>query len=213
MKGPIDTGATFPTRFQLALNLGLLLGEGFLTVEAERSDRIADLGRALLRMSQALGISDRITRHSKSLMEEGLRGNWPVMRRELAATQHDVEAAIMDLRDEEIAHVVALGGWLRGLEIASVTVAERYTPERAALLRRIDLIDYFNDRLDTLHPRLRRLPVVTRLTSDLKTLQAVLDKPGSDTLDLGDVRQVRDLTAGLVRAMRGNVKADGAAVP
>jgi hypothetical protein len=208
VKGPIDVAATFPTRFQLALNLGLLLGEGFLTVDAERGDRIAELGRALLRMSQALGISDRITRHSKSLMEEGLRGEWGLMRKELAATQQDVEGAMMDLRDEEIAHVVALGGWLRGLEIASTTIAERYTPERAEVLRRIELVDYFNGRLDTLHPRLRKLPLASRITADLKTLQSILEKPAGGALDLGDVRQVQQLTGRLVKLIREGMPVD-----
>jgi len=210
VKGPIDVGATFPTRFQLALNLGLLLGEGFLTVESERADRIAELGRALLRMSQALGISDRVTRHSKSLMEEGIRGEWALMRKELAATQEDVEGAMMDLRDEEIAHVVALGGWLRGLEIASAAVADRYTPERAAVLQRIELIDYFSSRLDTLNPRLRKLPLAIRLSADLKTLQASIEKPDGATLDLGDVRQVQQITERLVRTIREGTPQDAA---
>jgi len=211
VRRPISAGATYPTRFQLALNLGALLGEGFLTVESQRSDRIDELGRALLRMSKALGISDRITRHSKSLMEEGLKGEWDRMRRELAQTQEDVEAAMMELRDEEITHVIALGGWLRGLEIGALAVGERFTPERAAILQRIELVDYFNDRLNTLNPRLRKLPLVIRLVADLKTIQSLLEKPGGAGLDAGDVRQVQQVTSALLDAIAARPSTDEAA--
>ena len=42
-----------------------------------------------------------------------------------------------------MAHLISLGGWLRGLEIAAGAVEANYTPERAASLWQRDLMkDY-----------------------------------------------------------------------
>ena len=56
---------------------------------------------------------------------------------------------MLDLRDEEMAHLLSLGGWIRGLEIGAASVAADFSPERAFKLRQLDLLDYYLQRLDT----------------------------------------------------------------
>ena len=46
------------------------------------------------------------------------------MRQELTPTQTDVEEAMVELRDQKMAHLISLGGWLRGLEINASTVMD-----------------------------------------------------------------------------------------
>jgi len=46
------------------------------------------------------------------------RGEWRALRKELIATQADVEQAMIELRDQRLAHLISLGGCLRGLEIS-----------------------------------------------------------------------------------------------
>src|SRR4051812_34677015 len=117
-----------------AMVFGVLIADGFLVVTAERKNLIEALGRALLREARGLGVADRVMKHSASLTELGKRGEWMAVRKELVTTQADVEQALIDLRDQKIAHLISLGGWLRGLEISAGAVDEKFSKERAAIL-------------------------------------------------------------------------------
>src|ERR1700704_2965978 len=113
-----------------------------------------DLGRVLIREAGGLGVADRVIRHSASLTELGRNGDWMAVRKELEATQADVEQAMIALRDQKMAHLISLGGWLRGLEISSGAVEGKFTPQRAQILLQPQLLDYFEQELKTLPPSL-----------------------------------------------------------
>src|SRR5262249_5418004 len=149
-------------RIRYALSFGVLIGDGFLAVEAEDTKAIEPLGRDLLRRAKGVGVQQRVNRQSKELLELAKRSDWKALRKELIATQNDVENAMLDLRDEEMAHLISLGGWIRGLEIAAASVAADWTPERVAKLRQMDLLEYFLQRLDTLSPPLKSTPLLSR---------------------------------------------------
>lgn len=165
--------ANFNNRLQTAMHFGSLVADGFLLTLAERPQDIQDIGRALIRQSRALGVGERLTKRSKSLLELSDKGDWVGMRQELIRTQEDVETSMMELRDEEMAHMISLGGWLRGFQLGATSTTTQYTPEKAAVLGRVDIMEYFLDRLDTLHPRLKKTQIVTTLVARLKDIRAV----------------------------------------
>ena len=87
------------------------------------------------------------------------------MREELVRTQADVEKSMLDLHDEQMSHMISLGGWLRGFQLAANSCAQNYSPDRALVLGRVEIMDYYIDRLDTLHPRLKKTEFVSTITS------------------------------------------------
>jgi hypothetical protein len=170
-------------RVKLALNFGILISDGFLAVESEDSKNIETLGRELLRRAKGLGVEQRVTRHSKQLLDLAKQSNWPAVRKELIVTQKEVEKAMLDLRDEEMAHLLSLGGWIRGLEIAAACVVENYSPERLSKLRQLDLLDYYLDRLNSLPTALKSTLLLSTIVSGLQTIREKLspDRPLSET--------------------------------
>lgn len=163
--------ATFTNRLQTALHFGSLVADGFMLTVAERPQDIQDVGRALIRQSRALGVGDRLTKRSKSLFEASDSRNWAAMREELIRTQDDVEQSMIDLRDEEMAHMISLGGWLRGFQLAAHSCVNKYSEDRARILARPEIMDYYLDRLSTLHPRLLKTQFVSTLTARLTELR------------------------------------------
>ena len=141
------SGSTAGGREQKGMVFGSLVADGFLIVTAEKQNLIDDLGRVLLKEARGLGVGDRVMRHSASLTELGRSGNWTAVRKELITTQSDVERAMINLRDEKMAALISLGGWLRGLEIGSAAVAAEFSPERARILGEPELVDYFAEEL------------------------------------------------------------------
>lgn len=185
--------AVYDNRLQTALHFGSLVADGFMLTIAERTGDVQDIGRALIRQSRALGVGDRLTTRSKSLLELSSKGDWVGMREELVRTQEDVEQSMLDLRDEEMAHMISLGGWLRGFQLAANSCAESYSPERAAILAQPDIMDYYVDRLDTLHPRLRKTELVTALINKLKDLRLAASPAEGKPPTAAEVAKMRDL--------------------
>jgi hypothetical protein len=160
-------------RSKYALSFGVLIGDGFLDVEGEQNKDIESLGRELIRRAKVLGVEQRVSRHSRKLLDLAKQNDWERLRKELIVTQQDVEKALLELRDEPIVHLLSLGGWIRGLQIAAASVGADYTPERAKTLRNLELLDYYLDRLNTLSPRLKRSELVQKITAQLETVRTI----------------------------------------
>jgi hypothetical protein len=179
------------SREQKALIFGGLIADGFLIVASERKNLVENFGRVLLREARGLGVGQRVTRHSASLTQMGQRGNWPAVRKELVSTQSDVEQAMIDLRDEKMAHLISLGGWLRGLEISAAAVAENFSPERARILAQPDLANYFVQELQTLPPNLIHTPLFEKVRAAVSTIESAVGKADASPLTVSEVQAIR----------------------
>jgi hypothetical protein len=192
----------FNNRVQFALSFGILIGDAFLAVEAEESEAIEPIGRELLRRAKALGVQQRVSSHSKQLLDLAKESNWTGLRKELIRTQIDVEKAMLDLRDEEMAHFISLGGWIRGLEIAAASVAAEYSPERASQLGQLDLLDYYIQRLDTLSPPLKSMPLISQIAGSLKEIRQKLAQPSA--ISQADASDIQNTALHLIILIEGN---------
>jgi len=204
--------AVYDNRLQTSLHFGSLVADGFILTIAERPQDIQDVGRALIRQSHALGVGDRLTRRSKSLFEASDKGDWQGMREELIKTQTDVEKSMLDLHDEQMAHMISLGGWLRGFQLAANSCALKYSAERAAILGRAEIMDYYLDRLQTLHPRLKKTEFVSTITAKLKDLLTLTTFTAGQPSE-ADVKKMRDLANEIEAVALGPVDSDGKILP
>ena len=185
--------ATPQDRARLALSAGAVIADGFLAVSAEKQSRIEPVGRVLLRLAKGLGVAEHVNKHSRSILEKAARQQWDDIRTELVRTQADVEAALLGLKDEEIAHLVALGGWLRGLEMTTGVVNENYSPERARRLIQPELMDYFLDRISTLNPNFKKTKLAIVMEKNLKEIKRITTKPVDTPIEPDEVKEIRKL--------------------
>ena len=161
-------------RTLVALGLGTLISDGFLVVQSEEIEELENIGRAVLKQAQVLGAGKRVTKYTKSILENSVLGKWDKLKEELSKTQADVEAEMVMLRDVDIANLVALGGWIRAFQIAAVTTQKNYSNEKAVKLARTDLIAYFVETLQGLEPKLRERAHLIQINKDLESLLASL---------------------------------------
>jgi hypothetical protein len=188
-------------RPRLALYAGQVIADGFLVVAGEKQSRIEPVGRVLLKLARGLGVAEHVTRHSKSFLELAARGRWSELKRELVRAQADVEAGMMALKDEEIAHLVSLGGWLRGLEITSTVVLDEFHPEKARRLIQPALLDYFTERVGTLQPNLKATALFQTIEKNLAAIRALIANRGNASLSQPDVTQIRELAREMNKAI------------
>ncbi|MEY2575205.1 MAG: hypothetical protein QOF80_692 [Verrucomicrobiota bacterium] len=195
--------ATHAGREQMGMVFGGLVADGFLIVETQKKNLVEDLGKVLLRQARSLGVGDRVMRHSASLSELGKKGDWQAVRRELISTQQDVEEAMTAMRDQKMAHLISLGGWLRGLEICAGAVESNYTTDRAAVLWQRDLINYFAEELKTLPPAIAHKPLFEKIRAGVESIRALLNR-APEKMSLEDVKtlhaQAKELNLAIAAA-------------
>jgi hypothetical protein len=180
-------------RSRLALSLGELIAEGFFITETESTERLQALGNAILRRAAALGTGSALGSHVKALMDSSQRGDWKALREELAKAQQQVEVELIRLRDVEAVHLISLGGWLRALEVVCAAGSDPYSPEKVGVIRRLDVVSYYSEELETLHPRTQQLDYIIGLRRGMEELRRLLEvepgKPLSEA-NLGEIREV-----------------------
>jgi hypothetical protein len=145
-------------RADLAVELGFLIADGFLIVQAGQMEKVEPLAADLTRYGKALGAGDRVSRHTASLLENARAQKVEQLKKDLMETQKDVEKELVSLRDADLAHLISLGGWIRALSVASVAVDKQFTVERAKLIMREDIADYYTDSVAGLEPRISERP-------------------------------------------------------
>ena len=204
-----DHSASFGNRLQTALHFGSLVADGFMFTLAERPQDIQNIGKELIRESKALGVGGRLTKRSKSLFELSDKGDWVGMREELVRTQEDVEQSMMELHDEEMAHMISLGGWLRGFQLGATSTQERYSEAKAKILGRIEVVEYFLDRLDTLKPDLKQTEMVSALIGRLREIRLVMVEASGQTLTEAQVARLKKLADQAEAVATAKVDADG----
>ncbi|MEI6536351.1 MAG: hypothetical protein WCN98_13475 [Verrucomicrobiaceae bacterium] len=192
-------------RVLLSLALGTLIADGFLVVHCEKIEEMEKIGRNLLKYAKALGAGMRINKHSQSLLENSVKGDWKKLRNELASTQSDVEAEMVLLRDSDVAHLISLGGWLRAFEISTDAVAQNYTPEKSRQLSRTDIVEYYIASLEDLHPEIKKVPAIQDLIEGLQAMRPLLDVPAGKAFTEEEVKDLRDKARVLGQIVRQSI--------
>jgi len=197
--GPIPEGfiaknprhVSFSNRFQTALHLGSLVADGLLLTIAERENDLFDLSRALIRDAKSLNVADRLKQRGRSLLDLSSKGDWLGMRRELIGTQEDVEQSLMDLRDDVLADVISMGGWIRGFQFACTVTDDNYVSQRSKMLVDLEIMDYYIDRLENLSPPLRKTGLVQDMTETLKSAREIASRAPDQGPSHDDVHRLK----------------------
>jgi hypothetical protein len=165
-RAPIPTAYT--SRPQIALNLGGLIADGYIAVEAEDSQQVKNIGKDIMTLAKTLGISENVLRRGKSIEDFAENNEWSTLKEELEATQNEVKLAMDEQHDAELTTLVTLGGWIRGTEAVSGWIANNYTEPEAKLLRQPAIVALLRKKLDALPPRTLDDDLVKGLDSRLK---------------------------------------------
>ena len=185
-------------RADLAIELGFLIADGFLMVQAEQLTNVEKMAKDLTRYGKALGAGDRVNRHAAGLLESAKSGNMPQLKIELSATQRDVENELVMLKDADLAHLISLGGWIRALEVSSVAVDNQFSPDRARKVMRKDIAEYYSDCITGLEPRISDRPNYSAMQDLLEDLSKKMNLENGQEPTPGSIKEIRKISSQLV---------------
>ncbi|MDP3850268.1 MAG: hypothetical protein Q8Q59_07185 [Luteolibacter sp.] len=185
-------------RADLAIELGFLIADGFLVVQAEQLEKVEDLATKLTKYGKALGAGDRVNRHAASLLDSAKRKDVAQLKKELSSTQRDVETELVILKDADLAHLISLGGWIRALHVSAVAVDKQFSPERARKVMREDIADYYTESVAGLEPRISERPNYLAMRNLLAGLRAEMVLKDGEEPTPAIMREIREQSANLV---------------
>lgn len=186
-------------RADLAIELGFLIADGFLVVQAEQLEKVEILAKELTRYGKALGAGDRVNRHAAGLLDAAKKKNVVLLKKELASTQRDVEAELVILRDADLAHLISLGGWIRALAVSTVAVDKQFSEERALKVMREDIADYYTESVAGLVPGIAERPNYLQMRDLLAGLRTEMTLMEGEKPTKEKMAEIREQAAKLVK--------------
>jgi len=132
------------------------------------------------------------------LLDSAKNKNVAQLKKELSATQRDVEAELVTLRDADLAHLISLGGWIRALEVSTVAVDKQFSEERARKVMREDIADYYTESVAGLEPRISERPNYLAMRNLLAGLRAEMVLKDGEQPTIEMMKEIRKQAAQLV---------------
>ena len=178
---------------QLALEMGYLMADGFIAVRSGHMNDIKPIALELVRYGKALGVGDKMNAHSASLLENAEKGQIAEFKKNLASTQGDVNAEFAALRDPDLAHLIALGGWVRALEAATAAIASKFDAHQAAVVFYPDGPAYFSEILAGLNPQTAQKMNIEHMRELLDQLTEAMTLPEGTQPTPSQVEVLREI--------------------
>jgi hypothetical protein len=189
---------TYRNRAQIALNLGGLIADGFIAVEAQDSQQVKNIGTDIIKLAKALGVSENVLSRGNSINEFAESSEWDALHEELEATQNEVKASMQSHRDQDLVILVSLGGWIRGTQAVSASVLKNYDEQSARVLRQPAVVGFIHSKLDDISMDLRSEPLVKSVSEQLVGIEKLVAfQPGKGP-SLDEVKKLNDAVGKLM---------------
>src|SRR6266699_1472854 len=189
-RGPMPT--TYRNRPQIAMNLGGLIADGFIAVEAQDSQQVKNTGTDIIKMAKALGVSENILSRGNSINEFAENNEWDALQEELEATQNEVKSSMQSHRDQDLIILVSLGGWIRGTQVVSAAVMQNYDERAAKVLRQPALVSFIQSKMNDISPDVRGEPLIKEVSGQLPGIEKLVTFPAGKAPTADEVRQVNE---------------------
>lgn len=189
-RGPI--AMNYKTRAQIALNLGGLIADGFIAVEAQDTQQVKNIGGDIVKLAKALGVSENILARGNSINQFSENDEWSVLQEELEATQNEVKASMQSHRDQDLVILVSLGGWIRGTQVVSGVVAKNYDERLGQVLRQPGLLRFIRSKIAQISPEMQNDPLVKSVNTRLASIEQIVATPFGKSLAPAEVSKLND---------------------
>ena len=199
------TPATAPVttdRSQLALAVGVLAANGYIAVEAQDGQQVRNVGREIMTLAKALGVSQSLLGRGNSLMEFAENNAWEALADELEATENEVKSTMVEQKDKDLVALTSAAAWIRGLEIASGVVLGSDSLQGLEVIRQPDLAAKLASQLGNLPARLKRGAQVISVQRALESAATLLTASGASKEEpRRNLQRIHDECAAAVKAI------------
>src|SRR5881409_4016242 len=195
-RGPMPT--TYSNRAQIALNLGGLIADGFIAVEAKDGQQVKNIGSDIMKLGKALGVSEQLLSRGNSINEFAENNQWDTLQEELEATQNEVKSSMQSHADQDLVILVTLGGWIRGTQVVTGAIMKNYSEPAAKVLHEPALVHFIQSKLNAISPELRQEPLVKDVSEQLSGIEKLVSFPEGKAPPAEDVKKLNEAVGKLM---------------
>jgi hypothetical protein len=189
---------TYANRAQIALNLGGLIADGFIAVEAKDGQQVKNIGSDIIKLGKAIGVSEELLSRGNSINEFAENNQWNTLQEELEATQNEVKSSMQSHADQDLVILVAVGGWIRGTQVVTGAIMKNYNESAAKVLREPALVRFMQSKLNAISPELRQEPLVKDVSEQLTGIEKLVSFPEGKAPTAEDVKKLTEAVGKLM---------------
>jgi hypothetical protein len=193
---------TYTNRAQIALNLGGLIADGFIAVEAQDSQQVKNIGTDIIKLAKALGVSENVLSRGNSINEFAEASEWDALHEELEATQNEVKTSMQSHRDQDLVILVSLGGWIRGTQAVSASVIKNYDEGSAKVLRQPAVVSFLHAKVNDISMDLRNEPLVKSVNDQLTAVEKLVAFQSGKGPSLDEVKKLNAAVSKLMEEIQ-----------
>jgi len=197
---------TYRNRAQIALNLGGLIADGFIAVEAQDSQQVKNIGTDIIKLAKALGVSENVLSRGNSINEFAENSEWDALQEELEATQNEVKSSMQSHRDQDLVILVSVGGWIRGTQVVSASVIKNYDEQSAKVLRQPAVVNFMHSKVNDVGEELKNEPLVKDVSTQLMAIEKLDTFQAGKAPTLDEIRKLNEAVTKLMEEIQN--KAD-----
>lgn len=154
-----------------AVNLGALVADGYLAVEAQDGQQVKNTGKDIITLARALGVGEHVLARGKSIGDFADKNDWSALKEELDATTNEVRFAMAEQHDEGLGALIIAGAWVRALHVGGRAAELSGEAVADELLSQAGLLAVLRADLEKLPEKDREVPVVKSTREVLATLE------------------------------------------
>ncbi len=182
-----------------AVALGGVIADIYLAAQAFDSRQIKNLCIEVESHARVLGISDGSIGEIRRLAAEAETEDWDATQKATADLRSRFHTLLLTQRDPDLAGLIEIGFWLRGLEIASAAVqTEPAATDLPLCIGSTQRLKHIAARIDSLDVAIRELPFVVETRAEIGRLVRRWDGTETDA-DREDVEASHTKLRNLLR--------------
>lgn len=199
-------------RSRLALAFGVAVADGFVAVQAQDRKAIEEAGRVVLKLSETLGLRDKVLKHTQKIIDAADGGDWDGVRKELDRTQQTVRETMEEMRDGDLANCVSIGGWIRGTEAMSSLITKSYKADQAELLNQPELAKHFSTLIGKMGAEVREVDQVLAADACLGAIAGLMGEEGK-TIERESIAEIHTASKTFTDAVFAGATGGGGGQP
>jgi len=199
----LNKNTNYTSDVQLALNIGARSADGLVSVYANDMKMAKDLWMTINDLAQRLNLDESLSETKKTLKKAIDAKDMKALRQSLDVAHSATEKALKIRKDNDLAVLVSLGGWLEGMYLTSKGLVQTYDNASAKLLRQGDLVGTFIKRISKMNNTIKNQSSLKTIIIELPKVKKLVDVKRNKAVSKKNVLKLFNISKIIKKAMEG----------
>jgi hypothetical protein len=190
--------ADYEENYQIVLNLGIKVANGFVAIQAEDKKNIGEMFSVSKNLAENFGAKSNLFTRKEEIISLVKSNKWNELRETLDDMQQKIKIEMAKYHPDFVT-LASIGGWLQGLNVVSGTLAKDYNDKASTILYQPILVNYFIRKIDSLDGKHSSLPIIQKIKMKLQEIKELSNSGFSNPVNKENVVKLYDISSSLIK--------------